>query len=318
MAKKPFSAYLRRFTYDIISHDPGALRYLVATVGADRVVLGTDFCFDMGYERPVAVIQAKAVGLSRKDQDRVIASNAARLLRLTLGPAVRPDFWVIQTFNGLSYGALLFLLASGLSLIFGVMRIVNLAHGSYFMLGGYVGLTVALRTRSFALALLARRGGHRPHRHGHGALLPPPPAGPDARPGAHDRRLRADLPGPGAAHLGRRSLLDAGAADALERHLRVGGVVFSDLSPLHRGRRRRGGPGALAAARPHARGRDDPRRGGRRGDGPGRGHQRAARVAGRVRAGRRRSPRWAASSAAAFSASTRAPTSRCCPTPSWW
>jgi branched-chain amino acid transport system permease protein len=66
----------------------------------------------------------------------------------------RPDFWVIQTFNGLSYGALLFLLASGLSLIFGVMRIVNLAHGSYFMLGGYVGLTVALRSRSFAAALL--------------------------------------------------------------------------------------------------------------------------------------------------------------------
>src|SRR5258706_1012359 len=68
---------------------------------------------------------------------------------------MRPDFWVIQTFNGLSYGALLFLLASGLSLIFGVMRIVNLAHGSYFMLGGYVGLTVALRTQSFALACLA-------------------------------------------------------------------------------------------------------------------------------------------------------------------
>jgi branched-chain amino acid transport system permease protein len=67
---------------------------------------------------------------------------------------MRPDFWVIQTFNGLSYGALLFLLASGLSLIFGVMRIVNLAHGSYFMLGGYVGLTVALRSKSFALALL--------------------------------------------------------------------------------------------------------------------------------------------------------------------
>jgi len=58
---------------------------------------------------------------------------------------VRPDFWVVQTFNGLSYGALLFLLASGLSLIFGVMRIVNMAHGSYFMLGGYLGLTVALR-----------------------------------------------------------------------------------------------------------------------------------------------------------------------------
>jgi branched-chain amino acid transport system permease protein len=68
---------------------------------------------------------------------------------------VSAEFWITQTFNGVSYGALLFLLASGLSLIFGVMRIVNLAHGSYFMLGGYVGLTVALRTGSFVGALLA-------------------------------------------------------------------------------------------------------------------------------------------------------------------
>jgi branched-chain amino acid transport system permease protein len=68
---------------------------------------------------------------------------------------VTAEFWIAQTFNGLSYGALLFLLASGLSLIFGVMRIVNLAHGSYFMLGGYVGLSVVWRTGSFVLALLA-------------------------------------------------------------------------------------------------------------------------------------------------------------------
>ena len=47
-------------------------------------------------------------------------------------------FWVIQVFNGISYGALLFLLASGLSLIFGVMRIVNLAHGTFYALGAYV------------------------------------------------------------------------------------------------------------------------------------------------------------------------------------
>jgi branched-chain amino acid transport system permease protein len=67
---------------------------------------------------------------------------------------VTAEFWVTQTFNGLSYGALLFLLASGLSLIFGVMRIVNLAHGSYFMLGGYVGLSVAWRTGSYVLALM--------------------------------------------------------------------------------------------------------------------------------------------------------------------
>jgi len=63
------------------------------------------------------------------------------------------DFWIIQAFNGVSYGALLFLLASGLSLIFGVMRIVNLAHGSYFLLGGYIALTVIRLTGSWLLAI---------------------------------------------------------------------------------------------------------------------------------------------------------------------
>jgi branched-chain amino acid transport system permease protein len=63
------------------------------------------------------------------------------------------QFWLIQIFNGVSYGALLFLLASGLTLIFGVMRIVNLAHGSYFLLGGYVALTVIWTTGSWLLAL---------------------------------------------------------------------------------------------------------------------------------------------------------------------
>jgi aminocarboxymuconate-semialdehyde decarboxylase len=81
-AKKPVKAYLRRFTYDTISHDPAALRYLIDTVGADRVMLGTDFCFDMGYERPLDIIRDRGVKLSRADQARVIRGNAARLLRL--------------------------------------------------------------------------------------------------------------------------------------------------------------------------------------------------------------------------------------------
>jgi len=63
------------------------------------------------------------------------------------------QFWIIQAFNGISYGTLLFLLASGLSLIFGVMRIVNLAHGSYFLLGGYMALTVIWTTGSWLLAI---------------------------------------------------------------------------------------------------------------------------------------------------------------------
>ena len=63
------------------------------------------------------------------------------------------QFWVVQAFNGVSYGALLFLVGSGLSLIFGVMRIVNLSHGSYFLLGGYIALSVIHATGSWALSL---------------------------------------------------------------------------------------------------------------------------------------------------------------------
>lgn len=51
-------------------------------------------------------------------------------------------FWLIQTLNGLALGGLLFLLSSGFSLIFGLMRVANLSHGAYFMLGAYVGLSV--------------------------------------------------------------------------------------------------------------------------------------------------------------------------------
>jgi branched-subunit amino acid ABC-type transport system permease component len=60
-----------------------------------------------------------------------------------------------QALNGLSFGALLFILASGLSLVFGMMDVVNLAHGAFYMLGAYVALSVVQFTGSFWLALLA-------------------------------------------------------------------------------------------------------------------------------------------------------------------
>ena len=64
-------------------------------------------------------------------------------------------FWVVQALNGVSFGMLLFLLAAGLSLIFGVMKVLNLAHGSFYLLGAYLGLTVLRLTHSFLLALAA-------------------------------------------------------------------------------------------------------------------------------------------------------------------
>ena len=60
-------------------------------------------------------------------------------------------FWAIQGLNGVSFGMLLFLLAAGLSLIFGLMRILNLAHGSYYALGAYVALSVVHATGSLSL-----------------------------------------------------------------------------------------------------------------------------------------------------------------------
>ncbi|MFQ5839782.1 MAG: amidohydrolase family protein [Candidatus Methylomirabilales bacterium] len=80
--KRPPSAYLRRFTYDTIGHSSEALRYLVGLVGADRVMLGSDYCFDMGYERPVEVI-TRHPSLRAVDRARILGGNAARLLRLT-------------------------------------------------------------------------------------------------------------------------------------------------------------------------------------------------------------------------------------------
>jgi branched-chain amino acid transport system permease protein len=64
-------------------------------------------------------------------------------------------YFITQTLNGLFSAALLFLIASGLTLVFGVMRTVNIAHGSFYMLGVYVAWTVITRTQSLFLGTLA-------------------------------------------------------------------------------------------------------------------------------------------------------------------
>ncbi len=59
-----------------------------------------------------------------------------------------------QLLNGLQLGVTLFLLAAGLTLVFGIMGVINLAHGSLYMIGAYAGALVAAKTGSFALAFL--------------------------------------------------------------------------------------------------------------------------------------------------------------------
>lgn len=64
----------------------------------------------------------------------------------------------VQLLNGLQYGVLLFLLAAGLTLVFGIMSFVNLAHGSLYMVGAYAAALAYGATGSFALAVLAGMG----------------------------------------------------------------------------------------------------------------------------------------------------------------
>src|SRR4026208_1068700 len=64
------------------------------------------------------------------------------------------DQIIIQTVNGIVTGMILALVASGLTLIFGIMDVVNFAHGELFMLGAYVGVLVLSTTGSFWLALI--------------------------------------------------------------------------------------------------------------------------------------------------------------------
>jgi aminocarboxymuconate-semialdehyde decarboxylase len=75
------SAYLRRFTYDTIGHDDRINLNLVRLVGADRVLLGSDYCFDMGLEQPVHTVE-RLTDVSEPERDLILGKTAARLLRI--------------------------------------------------------------------------------------------------------------------------------------------------------------------------------------------------------------------------------------------
>lgn len=65
-----------------------------------------------------------------------------------------PTFLLIQALNGLQYGLLLFLTASGLTLVLGIMGVINLAHGAFYMIGAYLALTLTSATGSLFWALV--------------------------------------------------------------------------------------------------------------------------------------------------------------------
>ncbi|MCX7931899.1 MAG: amidohydrolase family protein [Rhodovarius sp.] len=77
---RPPSEYRRRFAYDTLTHSAEILRWVVSFVGADRVTIGSDYCFDMGVDRPAAIVDE--LGLGEAERAAILGGNAARLLGL--------------------------------------------------------------------------------------------------------------------------------------------------------------------------------------------------------------------------------------------
>ncbi|MBV9483648.1 MAG: amidohydrolase [Acidobacteria bacterium] len=74
------SAYLQRFTYDTITHSKAVMELVVRQVGAERVMVGSDYCFTMGYSEPVQFLEQ--IDLSNAQRQLILGGNAARLLKL--------------------------------------------------------------------------------------------------------------------------------------------------------------------------------------------------------------------------------------------
>jgi len=104
------------------------------------------------------VIQAESATGERR-------SKRLRTIVITVLVIAALSFWILsnmsllafgtQILNGLSFGGVLFLLAAGFTMIFGLMRIANLAHGGFYLMGGYFGVTVVLTTGNFWAGLIA-------------------------------------------------------------------------------------------------------------------------------------------------------------------
>jgi aminocarboxymuconate-semialdehyde decarboxylase len=82
------SSYLEKFYFDTITFDRGMLKNLVDRFGADHVVLGTDYPYDMGMEHPVDFIGG-APGISASDKTKIMGGNAARLLKIDYNKSSR-------------------------------------------------------------------------------------------------------------------------------------------------------------------------------------------------------------------------------------
>ena len=78
--QRPPSEYLQRFTFDTLVHSKSVMEFVISEVGAERIMIGSDYCFDMGYERPVHFLDQ--VNITSSQRKMILGDNAARLLKL--------------------------------------------------------------------------------------------------------------------------------------------------------------------------------------------------------------------------------------------
>ena len=99
----------------------------------------------------------RVIDSDKRDQQRTLLVTgvvAIALVAYTLTQMSVLSFFT-QILNGLSFGAVLFFLAAGFTMIFGLLRIANLAHGGFYLMGGYVGITTTLVTGQYWVGLFA-------------------------------------------------------------------------------------------------------------------------------------------------------------------
>ena len=74
------SKYLQRFTFDTVVHSKSVMEFVISEVGAERIMIGSDYCLDMGYEKPVHFLDE--VNITSVQRKMILGDNAARLLKL--------------------------------------------------------------------------------------------------------------------------------------------------------------------------------------------------------------------------------------------
>ena len=77
---RPPSQYLQRFTFDTVVHSKSVMEFVIGEVGAERIMIGSDYCLDMGYERPVQFLDQ--VNITSAQRKMILGNNAARILKL--------------------------------------------------------------------------------------------------------------------------------------------------------------------------------------------------------------------------------------------